>query len=400
MNTTSLYFHIPFCNRRCGYCDFNTFAGMKSFLPQYVASLCQEVKSVAQASAERIKIGTLFFGGGTPSLLTVSQYKRILETSREFYDLSSASEITIEANPGTVTREYLHGIREAGVTRISFGMQSAHPDDLRVLDRQHIHQDVINAVAWSKQAGFAHINLDLIFGIPGQSLQRWNDTLDLALSEQVDHFSLYSLIIEDGTPMQRWVERGLLQEPDDDLAADMYETAMDRLEHAGFVQYEISNWARQGTIDNRCQHNLQYWRFLPYLGFGAGAHGFANGVRTENVGGILEYIQKIKQNTPMVFPAGPASEPAAPLSNWDLMQEFMMVGFRLTDEGVSQNEFQTMFGQSMKNVFNKQIDHLLAQDLIEIHPQDQVRFRLTRRGRLFGNQVFAQFVGNPQPKDI
>lgn len=373
---------------------------MKSFLPKYVDSLCQEIKSVSQASAERIKVGTLFFGGGTPSLLSVSQYQKIFETCREFFVLSASSEITIEANPGTVSREYLQGIREAGVNRISFGMQSAHPDDLRVLDRQHLHQDVINAVAWGKQAGFEHINIDLIFGIPGQSLQRWNDTLDLAISENVDHFSLYSLIIEDGTPMQRWVERGILEMPDDDLAADMYETAMDRLEQAGYLQYEISNWARQNEVDNRCQHNLQYWRFLPYLGFGAGAHGFINGVRTENVRGIHTYIRRIQQNTPVIFPASPAGKPSIKLSNWELMQEFMMVGFRLTDEGVSDHNFQALFNFRMESVFDKQIDHLLKQRLIERHPQDLTRLRLTRRGRLFGNQVFAQFVGNSPPVEI
>ncbi|MDP3449605.1 MAG: radical SAM family heme chaperone HemW [Anaerolineaceae bacterium] len=397
MNTTSLYFHIPFCNRRCGYCDFNTFAGMKPFIPQYVEAVCQEMKIVSEAAGERISTKTLFFGGGTPSLLSVSQYKAILETCGINFDLSSTTEITIEANPGTVNREYLQGIREAGVNRISFGMQSAHPEDLHILDRQHRHEDVINAVAWSKQAGFEHINLDLIFGIPGQSLERWNQSLDLALAESIDHFSLYSLIVEEGTPMYHWVERGLLQTPDDDLAADMYETAMDRLNQAGFQQYEISNWAKQNEVENRCQHNLQYWRFLPYLGFGAGAHGFVDGIRTENVGGITDYIQKIKQNKPMDFPTGPASEPITRLSKWDLMQEFMMVGFRLTDEGVSKLDFQAMFGESMESAFGKQINQLLKNSLIEQHPQAESRLRLTRRGRLFGNQVFAQFVGNPRP---
>jgi oxygen-independent coproporphyrinogen-3 oxidase len=273
-------------------------------------------------------------------------------------------------------------------------MQSAHPDDLHILDRQHRHEDVINAVAWSKQAGFDRINLDLIFGIPGQSHERWKETLNLALSENIDHFSLYSLIVEEGTPMHSWVERGLLQAPDDDLAADMYETAINRLEQTGYLQYEISNWAKQAEADNRCQHNLQYWRFLPYLGFGAGAHGFVNGVRTENTGGILEYIRKVNQNQSIVFPTGPAGETLDQLSTWDLMQEFLMVGFRLTDEGVSRNDFQTMFGQNMEKAFGKQVDYLLKNGLIEQHPQDESRLRLTRRGRLFGNHVFAQFVGN------
>jgi oxygen-independent coproporphyrinogen III oxidase len=373
---------------------------MKSFIPQYIEKICQELKIVSEAAEGRIKIGTVFFGGGTPSLLSVPQFHKILSTSRELFDLTSTSEITIEANPGTVTRDYLQGIRDVGVNRISFGMQSAHPEDLHILDRLHKHEDVINAVAWSKQAGFDHINLDLIFGIPGQSLQRWNDTLDLALAENVDHFSLYSLIIEEGTPLQRWVDRGILEAPDDDLAADMYETAMDRLELEGYLQYEISNWARKGEVDNRCQHNLQYWRFLPYLGIGAGAHGFINSIRTENVGGILEYIRHFDQKSSCDFPASPANTSTTKLSKWDLMQEFLMVGFRLTDEGISKVDFQTQFGHTIESVFGKQIGHLQKLGLIEKHPHDEARFRLTRRGRLFGNQVFSQFVGNLQPSEI
>lgn len=400
MDTTSLYFHVPFCNRRCGYCDFNTFAGMKSFIPQYVQAVCQEIKLVASASIERINVGTLFFGGGTPSLLSVTDYQSILKTCQANFDISMSAEITIEANPGTVTLDYLKGIRSAGVNRISFGMQSAHPEDLHILDRQHRHEDVINTITWSKQAGFKHINLDLIFGIPGQSRERWNQTLDLALAENIDHFSLYSLIVEEGTPMHHWVERGLLSQPDDDLAADMYEAAMTRLDEAGYLQYEISNWARQNGVDNRCQHNLQYWRFLPYLGFGAGAHGFVNGTRTENTGSIIEYLKKINQANSSVFPTGPAGEELEPLSTWDLMQEYMMVSFRLTDEGVSKTDFQSMFGQSMEKVFGSQIDQLLKSGLIEKHPRDESRLRLTRCGRLFGNQVFAQFVGNAQPEEL
>lgn len=372
---------------------------MKSFIPQYVEAVCQEIQLVSNAANEQINVGTIFFGGGTPSLLSVSHFQKILETCQTHFDFSPLAEITIEANPGTVTRDYLQGIRSAGVNRISFGMQSAHPEDLHILDRQHRHEDVINAVAWSKQAGFEHINLDLIFGIPGQNLERWNQTLDQALVENIDHFSLYSLIVEEGTPMHRWVERGLLVQPDDDLAADMYETAMDRLEQAGYLQYEISNWAKLNGVDNRCQHNLQYWRFLPYLGFGAGAHGFVNGVRTENVGPILEYLRKINQARSAVFPTGPAGEALESLSAWELMQEFMMVGFRLTDEGVSKTDFNALFGQNMEKMFTNQIDRLLKNGLIEWHPQDGSRLRLTRRGRLFGNQVFAQFVGNDQPAE-
>ena len=400
VQATSLYFHIPFCNRRCGYCDFNTFAGMKSLLPEYVKALCQEVKMTAESAEERIPVGTIFFGGGTPSLMTVEQVGQVLDTVRASFDLQVGVEITLEANPGTVNYNYLRDLRLTGVNRLSLGMQSAHPDDLRMLDRQHRHEDLIRAVAWSKEARFMHINLDLIFGIPGQTLDRWQNTLDLALMENVDHFSLYSLSVEEGTPLQRCVNRGLLHLPEDETSAAMYEIAMDRLAAAGYQQYEISNWARQDEMENRCRHNLQYWRFLPYLGFGAGAHGFFNGVRTENCGEIGEYLERMRLASEMVFPAGPAAIQRDVLSIWDQMQEYLMVGFRLTEEGISTRDFKTRFGHAVDEFFQKQITRLQRQGLIERHPHDADRLRLTRRGRMFGNQVFSDFVGNRIPAGL
>lgn len=399
MTETSLYFHIPFCNRRCGYCDFNTFAGLNSLLPVYVDAICQEIELIAKASPQKINVGTLFFGGGTPSLLSPQQVERILETCASVAEISSSAEITLEANPGTVTAESIHAYRSMGINRISFGMQSAHPDDLRILDRQHHHSDVIQSVLWSQQAGFKHVNLDLIFGIPGQGLERWKNTLRLALLEGVDHYSLYSLSVEDGTPMQQWVDRGLLPAPEDDLAASMYETAIQILDQHGFTQYEISNWANSiaGERDARCRHNLQYWRGLPYLGFGAGAHGFSHGVRTENVSAVREYIARIQQGQEGEFPASPACKTAVNLSSWEQMQEYMMVGFRLTDEGVSRKLFRDRFDAAIDEMFEKQIKRLLKQRLIEINPGDEDRYRLTLSGRLFGNRVFTEFVGNRPP---
>ena len=400
MAATSLYFHIPFCNRRCGYCDFNTFAGMKTFIPQYVQTICKELEIVSQSSQERISVGTVFFGGGTPSLLSVEQFRSILKTVKVVFDLAPDAEITLEANPGTVNKQSLTGLKACGFNRISFGMQSANVDDLRILNRQHRHEDVIQAVAWSKQAGFEHINLDLIFGIPGQTLESWQRTLELALMEKIDHFSLYSLIVEDGTPLERWISRGLLAEPDNDLAAGIYETAMQVLDRAGYEQYEISNWALGGKVDNRCRHNLQYWRGLPYLGFGAGAHGFFNGIRTENAYGIEEFINRVNRSKSTDFPAGPAYVSASRLSLWDRMQEFLMVGFRLTAEGVARADFKETFGYPMESFFSKQIEYLEKNKLIERHPRDDDRLRLTQRGILLGNQVFAQFVGNREPEEL
>ncbi len=315
----SLYFHIPFCRRRCGYCDFNTFAGAENRIPAYVKSLCQEVESVLSGAPEKLIIKTIYFGGGTPSLLNAAQYKQIFDSVFRYAQLVGDAEVSLEANPETVTAEKIRGYREVGFNRISIGMQSASPFDLRILDREHRNESLLAAVEWCRQARFEHINLDLMFGIPGQNLDSWMRTLKLALGLGVDHFSLYSLILEEGTRLKRWSDRGLLPEQDEDLAADMYEGAMVELENAGYGQYEISNWARGESA--RCRHNLQYWRYLPYLGFGAGAHGFWSNTRVENTNTIEAYIAKIKRHSESTFPAGPACLEVNHLNRWEMMQE-------------------------------------------------------------------------------
>lgn len=397
MQEVSLYFHIPFCRRRCGYCDFNTFAGMNHYIPDYVKALCGEVEIVLNQAPEKLLAHTIFFGGGTPSLLQPEDFGRIFASVRRSVDVSGNAEITLEANPETVTRESITALYEVGFNRISFGMQSASGRDLHVLDRQHDNLSVLNAVQWSKQAGFKHINLDLIFGIPGQSLESWRQTLELASRLDIDHFSIYSLILEEGTRLKRWVDRGLLDNPDEDLAADMYEFTMDYLNQMGYQQYEISNWAR--SEEDQCRHNLQYWRYLPYLGFGAGAHGFWQDTRTENAGQILDYIRLAQNALQANFPAGPAVRQVNRLSLWDLLQENMMVSLRLTQEGVSNLELKERYQVNILEVLRIQIDKLLRQGLLE-SVEHENRLRLTRKGRLFGNRVFAEFVGNPNPNDL
>ena len=212
---TSLYFHIPFCRRRCGYCDFNTFEGMKTYIPEYVNALCREVEIVLARSPELVNAHTIYFGGGTPSLLSGEQFSRILETVKNGADIANSAEISLEVNPETISMKAIQELRNIGFNRISIGMQSASAQDLRVLDRQHNNASVIKAVEWSCQAGFEHINLDLIFGIPQQSLESWLHTVTLASGLGVDHFSIYSLILEDGTRLKKWVERGLVELPDD-----------------------------------------------------------------------------------------------------------------------------------------------------------------------------------------
>lgn len=358
-------------------------------------ALCSEISRVSSAAPEKLRVHTIFFGGGTPSLLSSDHFEKILETIKTSFQLQPECEISIEANPGTLNQDYLVRIYNQGINRLSIGMQSAHPDDLRLLERQHSFLDVAEAVLWARQAGFKNINLDLIFGLPGQTLERWKQTLDYALGLSPEHISLYALTIEHGTPLHRQWGRGLIPLVDDDLAADMYELAMQRLDQSGFTQYEISNWATPRPSEGifACRHNLQYWRGEPYLGFGAGAHGFAGGVRTMNVGQIRAYINRCKHPTANPFPNSPATRRSISVDHHTQMQEWMMVGLRLTQEGVSVKNFQDRFGEEMEIVFGREIQMLLRSSLLEWVGDDDRRLRLTQRGKLLGNQAFMQFVG-------
>lgn len=392
----SLYLHIPFCRHRCAYCDFNTYSGQESLIPAYVKALCAEIRYVGQTAPYRLPVHTIYFGGGTPSLLPADAIALILKACHEAFDVIPEVEISLEANPGRITFEWLKAVRRLGINRLSLGMQSAHPDDLRLLERQHDFFDVSQAVRWARRAGFDNLNLDLIYGIPHQSLSRWQETLERALGLHPEHLSLYALTIEHTTPFHHWVARGLIPSPDDDLAAEMYEWADERLSQAGFVQYEISNWAQpRGGDLLMCRHNLQYWLNAPYLGLGAGAHGFANHTRTANVRGIKAYIDRLAQLTERPFPLTPATEQAQTIDLLTEMQETMLMGLRLTREGVSQQRFYERFHQAMEEVFGSTISYLVNLGLLEWREE---RLCLTRRGRLLGNRVFIEFVGETRPR--
>ena len=394
MDNTSLYVHVPFCRRRCGYCDFNTYAHQEHRISDYITALIGEAKQVCQSADQPIPIHTMFFGGGTPSLIPIGEMERLVNCFSSLFVLQPDIEMTLEANPGTVSLEYLISLRKLGFNRLSLGMQSAHPDDLHILSREHEITDVIHAIEWARRAGFDNLNLDLIFGIPYQPLDRWKNTLEFTSSLSVEHLSLYSLIVEPNTPLFHWVEEGLLNAPDDDLAADMYEFAMEYLDREGFVQYEISNWARKNQeIGYRsCCHNLQYWYNLPYIGLGAGAHGYAGGVRTANIRGIAGYIRRLKDGEGGLYPITAAAQNIIRVGKNQEMNETMMVGLRLVDEGVDDASFHDRFGVNMIDVFKPKIDKLIRLGLLEWKPDQPDHLRLTHRGRLLGNQVFVEFI--------
>lgn len=388
----SVYIHIPFCKHRCAYCDFNTYAGLEGLISAYVNALNQEINSIGLSSECSIPVHTVFLGGGTPSLLSIEQLSSIMEAIRYNFKLTKEPEISLEANPGTVSLDYLRGIVQLGFNRLSMGMQSANSQDLRVLERQHTLDDTANAVEWARLAGFRNINLDLIFGIPGQTLESWQNTISMALSLRVDHLALYALSIEHGTPLAYWTRKGLVMPPDPDLAADMYEYAVERLHWANYEQYEISNWAK--LDENRksavCLHNLQYWLTQPYFGFGAGAHGFILKNRTVNVMAPAAYIDRLSStNMNFTYPRTAATIELNHVDGADLMGEYMMMGLRLVKAGVSKSDFYQMFGQPLDEIYGEVIQRHLRNGLLEWSNES---LRLTKAGYLLGNQVFKDFL--------
>jgi oxygen-independent coproporphyrinogen III oxidase len=399
MELTSAYIHIPFCVKRCQYCDFNTVAGINFMIPAYVKALCREIKAVGQSAQDKIPIHTIYFGGGTPSLLDLEQINVILATLKQYYLLVPDAEISLEANPGTLSPEFLRGLHDCGVNRLSLGMQSACQSELDLLGRIHSVEDVADSISWARAGGFSNINLDLMYGIPGQTLESWKISLEYALSLQPEHLSLYGLTLDEDVPLMKSILAGKIPPLDDDLMADMYELADEFLGLHKIEPYEISNWCQQPSEKDNfaCKHNLQYWRYLPYLGFGAGAHGFADGQRTENVRGVKDFIARCGEETAVHFPAGPACENLVRVDLWNQIQESAMVGLRLVKEGISMGAFQKRFGFKFEDLFSREIETLMKIGLLEYCGDLSDSIRLTKRGKLLGNQVFMQFVGKPMP---
>jgi oxygen-independent coproporphyrinogen-3 oxidase len=378
-----LYVHIPFCRARCTYCDFNTYTGLEHLHQPYGDALAQELSLLADRFPR--SIGTLFVGGGTPTELPIQLLHQVLAVCFDTFPCADGIEVTCEANPGTVSLDYLQELRNLGVNRLSLGAQSFDDRELAMLGRIHTADQIGTTFDQARQSDFSNLSLDFIYGLPNQSLTTWAHTLEQALSLGAEHLSLYNLTLEDNTPLRDQVVWGTLPCPDPDRAADMYELASDRLAQAGYRQYEISNWSLPGY---ECQHNLVYWRNLPYLGAGAGAHSSSDGKRWWNVRPVQSYIDLIVAGTGRAWPS-PAAEGGEVIHPQLEMAETMMLGLRLTQEGVAQTDFRRRFGLSLQEVYGDVMDELVAAELLA---WDQVRLRLTARGRLLGNQVFFRFL--------
>ena len=379
----SLYVHIPFCRAKCAYCDFNSYAGLEELHPRYVWALEQEARWFA--ARYPLKAATLYVGGGTPTSLSFPLLARTLEVCLRLFPPVEGVEVTVEANPGTVDEAYLRGLRELGTTRLSLGVQSFHDEELRLLGRIHTASEAVEAFRLARGAGFEVINLDLIYGLPGQALARWEETLRKALALRPEHLSLYALTLEEHTPLAQSIARGELPPLDDDLAAEMYERAEEILAEAGYLHYEISNWARGKA--HRCRHNLTYWHNRPYIGLGAGAHSFFRGRRWHNVLSPHEYIRRMGSPGSEELP--PAVEAWEEIDEGTEMAETMILGLRLLEEGVRFDEFKRRFGRELGEVYKEELRELEEWGLMEVSAG---RVRLTRRGRLLGNEVFRRFV--------
>lgn len=375
---TGLYLHIPFCRHRCSYCDFNTYVGLNELYEPYTEALATEI--AGRAGSVRPPADTIFFGGGTPSLLSADQLGRLIGACHDAFAMPADPETTIECNPGTVTVQSLRELRAAGANRLSFGAQSADPAELRLLDREHGWQEVGDAVRAARAAGFENVSVDLIFGLPRQTLETWQRTLDAALALAPDHISLYALTIEPGTPLQDLTRRGTLPLPDSDVAADMYDHAESRMEAAGYTHYEISNWCRPGRP---CAHNLIYWRNEPYFGLGAGAHSSAIDRRWWNVKRPADYIARAGRGASAVEAGGEDID--GPTSRG----ETMMLGMRLLGEGMTHARFEARYGAPMASFFGEALAEAAHRGLVVV---DAAGARLTEKGRFLSNQVFQMFV--------
>lgn len=396
MDSLSLYLHIPFCQHRCGYCDFNTYAGIEDLIPSYVEALVKEINLFAENALDRVdfRVGSIYFGGGTPSYLPPEEIAKILLSINDLFRIDKFCEITLEVNPGTVTKNQLEKLFGLGINRLSIGVQSSNPLELKLLERLHGYTEACATVENARAVGFKNISLDLIYGLPGQDIKNWRQSLHDVVGLEPEHVSLYALTVEEGTPLAVKVNSGSIPEPDSDQAADCYDLARDFLQNEGFSHYEISNWAKNGSdgLPLISRHNLQYWLNQPYVGFGAGAHGFIGGYRVENIANPFRYIKQINQADRKEFPFTPAAVNSTVIDKLLEMQETMMMGLRLLDEGVSKTRFQERFGVEMQAVFSEEINRLLGRGLVQWGGENCESLILSKQAYLIASQVFLEFI--------
>ena len=372
-----LYIHIPFCRQKCSYCDFPSYSNMEELYGSYTAALRREIAAQGILYAG-CRVVSVYMGGGTPTVLPLQQILTIISDIQEQFSLAENFEWTVEANPGTITAASLYALLAAGINRISFGIQSFDDGLLRRLGRIHTAVEGREAVKLARMAGFINISLDLMFDLPGQTVHVWRNTLETAVSLAPAHISAYGLKIEEGTDFAEWLRQGLICLPPDEVQEVMYDLTTRFLPQQGFGRYEISNYAREGK---KSLHNCRYWQSEPYVGLGAAAHSYYEGVRTANIEDVRQYIERIRQG---LSPAAHTEK----TDNRTAMAEYCFLALR-TSEGIRPADFAQRFRADFNQCFGRQVQILTKQGLLEVSP-DAVR--LSELGMKYGNQVFCSFL--------
>lgn len=374
-----VYIHIPFCHQICNYCDFNKVFFKNQPVDEYIEALGREMEmTVAEKPQAFENVETIFLGGGTPTALSADQISRLLSLIAKHIPITNVKEFSSEANPDELTVEKLEALYSGGINRLSMGVQSFDQGLLQKIGRTHTNEHVYETIENAKRVGFKNISIDLMYGLPGQTMEQWKDTLDKAMALNLPHYSAYSLIVEPKTIFYIQYAKGKLHLPTEDLEADMYDVLMKAMEASGNTQYEISNFAHEQFAST---HNKIYWDNDEYAGFGAGAHGYLQGVRYSNHAPIKKYIETVVNGKRPLL-----NEHTVTLE--EKLEEQMFLGLR-KNAGVTHLEFEEKFGQPMTKRYGKTIEKLAADGLIE---RDDVGIRLTRKGRFVGNEVFQQFL--------
>ncbi|MFP4697884.1 MAG: radical SAM family heme chaperone HemW [Eubacteriales bacterium] len=372
----SIYIHIPFCIKKCYYCDFLSFPSTKNEQKYYVEALIKEINSTNKDV--EYSVISIFIGGGTPSIISKELIKKIIQSIKDNYNVSNDVEITIEVNPGTVDKDKLETYKQIGINRLSIGLQSTDNELLSALGRIHNYEEFLDSYYMAKDAGFKNINIDLMFGLPNQNIIKWENTLDKIIKLNPTHISCYSLIVEGGTLLSDLFESGKLKELDEEIERQMYHLAISKLKKARFKQYEISNFSKEGY---KCKHNLSYWIGREYLGIGLGASSYIKGVRYKNTEDIKYYIKnvlhlnKIRENKNIIIKK-------------QKMEEYMFLGLRLT-QGVSKKEFLKRFNMHIEEIYKNTIYDLKDNNLIKVSNDN---ISLTSKGIDLSNYVFTQFL--------
>ena len=372
------YIHIPFCHQICHYCDFNKVFFKNQPVDEYIETLGLEMKMFVEKYRDHLHIETIFLGGGTPTALSAPQLQRLFELIKQYIPQFHLQEFTSEANPDELTYEKLVVMKNSGINRLSLGVQSFDEDILNRLGRTHSNEHVYNTIQMAKDVGFTNISVDLMYGLPGQTMDQWKHTLEKALELNLPHYSAYSLIVEPKTVFYNLMTKGKLILPGEDLEAEMYEVLMTSMETKGIHQYEISNFAQPGF---HSKHNNLYWDNVSYAGLGAGAHGYAKGNRYANIGPIKKYMDTV---TAGEFPINSTHIVTAKES----MEEEMFLGLRKV-AGVDKHHFKEKFGESIENVYGQVLSKYMQNG--SMHTTNDA-VALTKRGRFIGNEIFQSFL--------